>query len=90
VIKITAALGCTISIGNTNNQQLKGVKYDNESGTPDDVKVTVTVDEITYKSAGCPGMLAEARDGFLTETVTAKALKDEGGKEGVQIGLTQS
>jgi hypothetical protein len=93
VIKITAVLGCTISIGNTNNQNLLGVKYDNESavGQPNEVKVTVTVDKITYDSEKCPGIPAHGTDGFLTQTVTAKAFKDEGGtKEGPQIGLTQS
>jgi hypothetical protein len=97
-IKITAALGCTLTIGQTNNEHLLGVRYDNEKpeGKPDDVKVTVTADHITYSSTpACSfvGGTAEDNDGFLTETVTAEAFKDEGGtppKEGPQIGLTQS
>jgi len=84
-IRITAALGCTITFsdtsgGNTVNQNRLGVKYTNGvSGGKWDVKVDVTVDNIHYtttESCGFFGLPATGNDGFLTETVTVKGYSD--------------
>jgi hypothetical protein len=68
-----AAPGCTITITTKAGEKLHGVIYDNENNLETekrDVKVTVTVDKIKYKSAGfgcgLGGIKAEGEDGFLT------------------------
>jgi hypothetical protein len=91
-IKVTSS-GCTISIGSQGN--LKGVKYDNESGTPDDVLMTVTIDNIAYTASGslCDFLGFSTPGGnntFVTERVTLKAFSDVNGAEGGQINLTVS
>jgi hypothetical protein len=86
-IKIGPILGCTITIAdthppnaNTINQNLHGVTYDNEgSGATEDIKVTITVDEITYTSSPvCQsfGIPATGHDMFLTGSLTAKGYTD--------------
>jgi hypothetical protein len=92
VIKVTIS-GCTVSIGSQSN--LKGVKYDDEANTPDDVLATITIDNIAYAASGslC-GVLGFSTPGgsntFLTERVTFKGYSDVNNGEGSQINLTVS
>jgi hypothetical protein len=81
-IRITLPFFCTITFSdtsgaNTVNQNLLGVKYDNEKEAASgkwDVKATVTVDKIHYTSANCGflGITGTDNDGFLTTNVTVK------------------
>lgn len=85
-LKITAPLGCTITLKDTHpanikvNQNLLGVTYDNEfDGVTWDVKATITLDGIFYTSTGaCQtlGITATDSDGFLTQNVTIKGYED--------------
>jgi hypothetical protein len=100
---ITATLpgSCVITFSDTHpagspvNQNLLGVKYDNEVESAGnkkwDIKATVTVDKITYTSnSNCTalGFTATDSDGFLTTGVTVKAYEDSAHTK--QVNLTQS
>jgi len=96
-IKITAALGCTITLsdthgGNTVNQNLLGVRYTNEeSGGKWDFKIDVTVDKIHYTStSACSffGLPTTGNDGFLTETMTVKGYSDAEHKNQVDVTVS--
>lgn len=98
-IVIHAPLGCTLTFSDTHtvggptvNQNLLGVRYDNEAdGAKWDVKVTVTIDKVAYTSNGaCQaiGYPATGTDGFLTTNVTVKAYSNAA--HTTQVNLTQS
>lgn len=97
-IRVTAAFGCILTFkdtsgANTVNQNLLGVRYDNEleANGKWDIKVTVTVDKIHYTSNGpCQslGFAATGNDGFLTTNVTATAYEDAAHTK--QVNLTVS
>jgi hypothetical protein len=74
-IEIKAPM-CTISIGAQNG--LHGAVYDKQgSGPTQDIKMTTTVDDISYTTfgfgCGLAGLPASGKDGTLTGSVTAKA-----------------
>lgn len=97
-IQVDGPLGCVITFKDTHpantavNQNLLGVKYDNEMlSSVWDVKATVTVDKITYTSNGaCQslGFTATDSDGFLTTNVTVKAYSNAA--HTTQVNLTTS
>jgi hypothetical protein len=99
-ITITITGLCTITIRDTHNgvtvnQNLHGVTYDTEgSGSTADLKVTITVDTITYTTHGgfgCAfgGLSTTGTDGTLTGTATAKGyLDNQPHSEANHVGLT--
>jgi hypothetical protein len=91
--KSGATTVCTITITSI-NVKLHGVTYDNEgSGTTRDIKVTPTVDNISYSAPGigCAigGLKSSGTDGFLTKDetgqkgITATGFEDKDAKEPV-------
>ena len=95
-VKITAALGCTITFsdthgGNTVNQNLLGVKYTNGVSGKWDVKVDVTVDKIHYtatEACGFFGIPTTGNDTFLTQTVTVKGYSDAAHTKQVDVTVS--
>jgi len=96
---VDGPLGCVITFSDTHpantevNQNLLGVKYDNEVEASGkwDVKGTLTVDKITYTSNGpCQslGFTATDSDGFVTTNVTGKAYSDSA--HTTQVNVTGS
>jgi hypothetical protein len=86
-IRITGPVGCIVTFkdtsgANTVNQNLLGVKYDNELDASINrwvVKMTVTIDRIHYTTnLACQslGLTATDNDWFLTATVTVRDYED--------------
>jgi hypothetical protein len=95
-IEITSACNITItSDSNIAADKLDGITFDTEGmGPTRDLKLTVTVDGITYDtpdSLGCTaaGLPREGSDMTFTGSITAKGFVDTGGHthSGVQVGL---